>query len=177
MGIDLYVNKFSTPSRAALMTVRQLQASVNIAINIKYLDLPANEHMTPEFLKINPAHTVPAISDNGFNLWESRAILAYLCNQYSPESSLYPKDPKTRALVDRSLNFDNTFMTAFREVLTAKHFSGVDPPEDKVTAFHNNLKVLDALIGRNKYLIGNHLTIADFSLGAIIANFHWFDFS
>ena len=37
----------------------------------------------------------------------SRAIMAYLVNQYCKEdSNLYPKDPQKRAIVDRMLHFD-----------------------------------------------------------------------
>ena len=42
--------------------------------------------------------------------------------------------------------------------------TGVDPSEDKVNAFKNNLKLLDQLIGDNKFLTGSDLTIADFSV-------------
>ena len=36
----------------------------------------------------------------------SHAISAYLVNQYGKDDSLYPKDAKKRAIVDRMLYFD-----------------------------------------------------------------------
>jgi glutathione S-transferase len=68
-------------------------------------------------IQINPGHTVPTIVDNGFALWESRAIAQYLCNKYAADSDLYPKDPKERANVDRMLNFDISLYTSMREAL------------------------------------------------------------
>ena len=48
-----------------------------------------------------------------------------------------------------------------------KMVTGVEPTEDKVIAYKNSLKLVDHLIGKNKYLTGNELTIADLSLLSI----------
>jgi glutathione S-transferase len=62
---------------------------------------------TPDFLARNPAHLTPMIEDAGLpkgGLWESCAIMAYLCNKHGLED-FYPKDPARRAMVDSAMYY------------------------------------------------------------------------
>lgn len=102
MPIDLYYMDISAPCRSVMMTAKM----VGVDLNLKKTDLMAGEQMKPEFIKMNPQHNVPTIDDEGFYLNESRAICSYLVNKYGKDDTLYPKDAKTRALVDQRLYFD-----------------------------------------------------------------------
>lgn len=64
------------------------------------------EQLQPWYLKINKHHTIPYLYDNGFGISESRAIMAYMVNSMKKESTLYPSDPKKRAIVDSRMYFD-----------------------------------------------------------------------
>lgn len=108
--MKLYHTPGSPPSRSVLMTIRNLGLEVDIQI----VDLATGEHLTPEFVKLNPMHQVPVLVDADFVLSESRAIQAYLVNSKKPGSDLYPSDPQTRAIVDQLLYFD---ATAFFSIL------------------------------------------------------------
>ena len=55
---------------------------------------------TPAFGEMNPNRMIPVINDNGFVLWESLAIVRYLCDTYA-KGTLSPEDPKQRALADQ----------------------------------------------------------------------------
>ena len=60
----------------------------------------------PEFLAKDPAHLTPMLEEEGLprgTLWESCAIMAYLCNKHGLDR-FYPTDPGERAMVD-SANF------------------------------------------------------------------------
>ncbi|HEY7258424.1 MAG TPA: glutathione S-transferase family protein [Gaiellales bacterium] len=60
---------------------------------------------SPEFLKMNPAHLTPTIQEAGLPkgaLWESCAIMQYLCNKHGL-TRFYPTDPAERAMVDSAM--------------------------------------------------------------------------
>lgn len=104
MSLILYYMTVSPPSRAVLLTIRNLK----LKVDIKNVNLMAGEHMSPDFLKLNPVHQIPVLVDGGSALCESRAIMAYLANSRQPGGSLYPTDPLKRAVVDQRLYFDAT---------------------------------------------------------------------
>jgi glutathione S-transferase len=60
---------------------------------------------TPEFLAKDPAHLTPMLEEGGLprgSLWESCAIMAYLCNKHGLDR-FYPTDPGERAMVDSAM--------------------------------------------------------------------------
>lgn len=121
MPIDLYLMEASAPCRAVAMTAKM----VGVELNLKETNLMAGEHMKPEFLAMNPQHTIPTIDDDGLYLNESKAICAYLVNQYAKDDTLYPKEPKVRAMVDQRLYFDiSVFYLRFGKVYVSRLING-----------------------------------------------------
>ena len=51
----------------------------------------------------------------------------------------------------------------------SKKYLDTAPSEEQVKVFESNLKIVNDLLGDNKYLTGNHLTIADLS---VLAQLH-----
>jgi glutathione S-transferase len=59
----------------------------------------------PEFLAKDPAHLTPLLEEEGLprgSLWESCAIMQYLCNRHGLER-FYPADPGKRAMIDSAM--------------------------------------------------------------------------
>lgn len=72
-----------------------------IAYNLKVLSFSDKDTTKPEFVALNPRHTVPTLVDDGYSLWESLAILEYLDERFTPGPKLYPGDVKARSRVRR----------------------------------------------------------------------------
>ncbi len=131
----------------------------------------------PEYLALNPNGLVPTISDNGFVLWESNAIVRYLAAKHGM-GTLCPKDLAERADADRWMDWQmGTLWANFRPA-----FVGLvrTTPEKRDRAYiatairetAENLAILDAhLVGRD-YVTGLSLTMADIPLG--VTAYRWF---
>ena len=59
----------------------------------------------PEYIAKYPAHLTPTLEEEGLprgSLWESCAIMQYLCNKHGLDQ-FYPTDPARRAMVDNAM--------------------------------------------------------------------------
>jgi len=165
MTVDLYHHLISAPSHA----VRMAAAAYGVDLNLKPVDLFTGEQLKPEFIKLNPQHTIPVLVHDGLVLTESRAILQYLANAFGngQTESLYPKDPKKRALVDQRLLFDmGTLYKTFAEAYYPKVFYQQPQDPEKVKKLDESLGHLELFLSKTKYVAGDNLTIADFTVVA-----------
>nr|WCC58223.1 glutathione S-transferase [Pharsalia antennata] len=166
MTIDLYYSKSGSSCRIVLLAAK----SIGVELNLIPIDIMKQENLTPEFTKLNPQHTVPTLNDNGFVVWEGKAIITYLQNQYGKNDDLYPKDPKKRAAIDQKLFFDTDLYARFHEVYTPKTFAGEPPIPEAVEHANKALEFLDDFLERSEYVAGDCLTLADLSLVVQISN-------
>ncbi|CAD6995107.1 glutathione S-transferase 1 [Ceratitis capitata] len=163
--MDFYYLPGSAPCRAVLLTAH----CIGLELNKIIVDLRAGEHLKPEYLKINPQHTIPTLVDNDLTLWESRAIMIYLVEQYAKTDSLYSECPETRALINQRLYFDLNLNMIFGKYfyVPIKTKTPFDPEELK--NLETQLDLLNTLLAGNNFAVGSTLTLADLSLLATIS--------
>ncbi|XP_048517018.1 glutathione S-transferase 1 isoform X2 [Dendroctonus ponderosae] len=165
-AIDIYYYSPSPPSRAVLMLMKAL----GLEHNIKITNVVIGESKKPEFIKMNPLHTIPLITDNDWHLYDSHVIMQYLVDKYAKDDSLYPKDLKKRAIVNLRLFFDACYLfPKFGAYHAPTLYSGIAPSEENAKAMDEVLMHLDHFLEENKYTAGSHLTIADFAIIPTIA--------
>ncbi|KAH8246887.1 hypothetical protein KR032_002727, partial [Drosophila birchii] len=166
--MDLYCAPYVSACRNVLMVAKAL----GLELNKKTISTLKGEQLSPEFIKINPQHTIPTLVDNGFILWESRAIAIYLVEKYGKDDSLYPKDPQIQAVINQRLYFDHSNMYGslaayyFKVFLTGKVGSEEDFKKSTVT-----FEFLNSFLEGQDYLAGDHLTLADIAILSNVANF------
>jgi glutathione S-transferase len=97
MALDFYHGHGSAPSWRVFLALEHKK----VPYNLKVLSFDKKETTKPEFVALNPRHTVPTIVDDGFALWESLAILEYLDERFPSAPRLFPVDMKERTRIRR----------------------------------------------------------------------------
>lgn len=92
--LTLYHANHSTCSQK----VRLCLAEKGLAFESKLINLGTNEHLTPEYLALNPNGVVPTLIHDGKIIRDSGVICEYL-EEVFPDIPLMPSDPVARAEV------------------------------------------------------------------------------
>lgn len=165
---------YGFPASPNTWKVRALAAYLKIPLGFEFVDLLGGAQHTPAFLALNPTARTPVLVDGDFKLWESNAILQYLASKTA--TPLYPADARSRADIARWQCWGLAHWGAqacqpliFENLV--KKVANLGPADTAavakgVEAFNQEAKMLDAHLAKQKYLTGDALTIADFSVAA-----------
>ena len=121
----------------------------------------------PDYLALNPNARVPTIVDDGFALWESNAIVRYLCAKHGM-GTWYPTDLKRRADMERWMDWQQTTLRPHFHALidardvTAEAGAATDVVAPKLEAMMAAWTILDSHMATRPYIGGERLTMADF---------------
>jgi glutathione S-transferase len=170
--VKLYFHPLSGSSRRALLVVEHLAVPLERVV----VDLHGGEQRGAPHLARNPNGRVPVLDDDGFVLWESRAIMQYLAEK-TPGQTLWPADARGRAEVSRWLFWCAAHMSAANTVLVLENFvKGItgrerDPAEAArgEALYAQTAPVLDQSLAGRTWVAGDALSLADFSIAATFA--------
>jgi glutathione S-transferase len=171
MTIELYALPPSPRAFKAIAVANHL----GIEFTLHVIDLLKGEQKTPEYTALNPNQLMPTLKDGDYVLWESNAIAQYLACR-KPQSGLLPTDERGRLDVTRWQFWDLAHWDPACEVLLLENFIkpnflGVTERDEPAVAkamerFQRAAAVLDGQLKGKKFVTGDTLTLADFSLGA-----------
>lgn len=164
--VKIYGSERSSPANK----VRYVANYLGIKYEYISVNLREKEQKKESYLKMNPVGKVPTMDDDGFYLFESGAICKYLASKNN--SSLYPSELKARAVVDQWIDFAalhisiNMGKVLFNRVFYKLLGSEKDERSlaDGLNFLGQYLPILEAQLGKNKYLTGNMITLADLTL-------------
>ncbi|RKH43958.1 glutathione S-transferase family protein [Corallococcus sicarius] len=171
--MKLYFHPLSGNSRRVLLVAAHLDVPLERIV----VDLPKGEQRGAPHLKLNPNGRVPVLDDDGFVLWESRAIMQYLTEK-TPGQTLLPADAQGRADVSRWLFWCAAHMAPANTILVFENFvkaqTGRGPADPAEVAkgealVAQNAQLLDAHLKGRTWVAQDRLTLADFSLAASFA--------
>ncbi|XP_073845224.1 glutathione S-transferase 1-like [Musca autumnalis] len=163
---------YYTPGSPPCSSVMLCAGALGLELDLKAINLKDGDHLTPEFLKMNPTHTIPVLNDNGVVVTDSHVICSYLADKYAVDESLYPKDKVQRMQVDARLYFDcgHLFPRVRIMVEPVIYFGEASISEEKIRYMQRAYDGLEKALASGKYLCGDHLTIADLCCVASVAS-------
>jgi len=152
--------------------VEAVISHLGLDVAVEYHDLLGGELGMPAYTALNPNGMVPMLVDGTFTLWESNAIMQYLADT-SGSDALFPRDRRKRADIVRWQFWE---LAHFNKAFGHLAFETVAKPHLKLGATNTALvelaradlarfaPVLDRHLAGRSHMVGEAITIADYSM-------------
>eukprot|EP01025_Chloroclados_australasicus_P021352 TRINITY_DN2244_c0_g1_i1.p1 TRINITY_DN2244_c0_g1~~TRINITY_DN2244_c0_g1_i1.p1 ORF type:complete len:287 (-),score=13.83 TRINITY_DN2244_c0_g1_i1:245-1105(-) len=153
---------------------------LELPYNVHYIHLSKNEQKEDWFVNINPNGRIPAIVDHknhDYPVFESGAIMLYLCEKYDTYNKLMPKDERQKFEVIQWLMWQMGGLGPMQG--QAHHFLRYAPEKIEYgqKRYLNESKrlysVMDARLSSHPYLAADKYTIADIACFTWVSSAPW----
>ncbi|KAJ7058460.1 glutathione S-transferase [Mycena amicta] len=155
----------------------------NIPVDITVI--PKRGQNSPEHRARNPFGQIPVIDDDGFVLYETRAICRYLVEKYPENGPKLLPGPtasfQERALFEQAASVESTnYLSIFAHILRWENGKrmrrGFEPGlpvigDDVLVPLGRMLDVYEQILSKQKYLVGSEITLVDLFHLATLAGF------
>lgn len=167
--MKLYGTPFSNNVRRAYAVALHVGAPIELVTVMPRTP----DASTAEFRAMSPGGRVPALSDGDFSTDESHAIMLYLAG--TRPDTLWPGDRKRQAQVMRWMSWSLAHWRAgwqplqFERFIKPTFLKGQTDEEAVAQAlpiFTAEAALLEAHLAGREWLVGDALTLADFSVAA-----------
>ncbi|KAG5734657.1 Glutathione S-transferase [Termitomyces sp. T112] len=142
----------------------------NIPFELVAIDVAHGEHKSPAYKEKHPFGLVPYIDDDGFIIYESRAICRYLEDKYSDQGpKLIPTDPKNKAVFEQAASVEISYFDPFaKKAVDEKIFKprrGLTPDQgvfdQSIVELDRKLDIYEVILSKQRYTAGDAFTLVD----------------
>ncbi|KAH8081300.1 thioredoxin-like protein [Cristinia sonorae] len=161
---------FGFPTSTCTRRVGVVLEELNIPYELIVVSLPKNEQKSAAFLEHQPFGVVPYIvDDDGYEIYESRAIARYLAAKCGSSLLPSPSDLHKWGKFEQAASIEQSNFDVFAASIAAERVfrpaKGLTSDENiaqrHTEALAAKLDVYDVILSRQRYLAGDECTLAD----------------
>jgi len=153
---------------------RWLLEEIGTPYEVVRLSLADQEHKRPEYLRINPNGTVPALVDGDLALFESAAICEYLADRFPEKRLAPPVGTAARGLYYQWIHYA---MATLEPPIVTIFLHTIRRPEPERNAalaaearerLGSALDVVERALAGREFILGKDFTAADVMMGSTL---------
>jgi glutathione S-transferase len=157
--IKIFGNPMSTCTRKVLMTLTE----TNTPFELSVVDFGKGEHKQPSHMKRQPFGRIPALEDDGFEMFESRAICRYVNRKVN--GSLVPTDLQAYAKMEQWISVETSEFSGhamkyiYHDTFKRPQEQGVLDAATK--ALETTCAFMEKQLTQTQFIAGSAFTLAD----------------